>query len=154
MAAVRKMDPAEMLVQNLDIIQGNWGWEFWGLTHVKHGLKEWGVGSGCTCPLQTSCPRRKDVAHGRWKWGPLKCWRQGGSLFHPDLQVILSYGWVIPLLSSKAWARDLQLGDLKSRPPILPPKIQHTAKSAIIIRGPRSNYCVGVGHMSLSLLKP
>lgn len=40
MAAVRKMDPGKMLVQNLDIVQGNWGWEFWDLRYVEHGLKE------------------------------------------------------------------------------------------------------------------
>lgn len=35
--------------------------------------------------------------------------------------------------------------------PILPPEMQHTDESAVTIRGPGCNDCVGVGHMSLIL---
>lgn len=69
---------------------------------------------GCTCPLQTSCPIRRDVAHGGPEQGLLKCGTQGRSSSHPGLQVVLSLRVGIPPLLSQAWARDLKLGASKS----------------------------------------
>lgn len=54
--------------------------------------------------------------------------------------------------SEQSLSRGSEIGKVEAQClPILPPEMQHTDESAITIRGPGSNYCLGVGHMSLIL---
>lgn len=73
---------------------------------------------------------------------------------HPGVQVILPL-WVGGSTAFKqGLGQESKIGTLEVYLRILLPEIQPTAKSAVIIRGHGSKYCVEVRYMSLNLLKP